>query len=240
MRRISIVLDESFNQANCYECAQVTIEEKGGQKRSRLVTIGSLLRAMTRSTVRRRTSIPIGKIPFGYYESEVGENQGKLCATVITVLPASRQMIQYENTMYDVYLPSLVFRFEVDCEMLRSTSVYVLKDETPSDKSKLYRYPFGNVSMEGRVCWGSNVLPRIKELKTLESVMMLFIQSPGNSDYFKGKEYCGHKDYTLRQLLEKLKDEETYPGNFLVPLKRNGKNVLLKDLNTWKQILNKS
>lgn len=234
MNKISIVLDERFNQANCYECAQVTIEEKGGQKRSRLVTMESLLRAMTRSVVNKRTSIPIGRIPFGYYESEVGEDQGKLCATVITVLPASRQMIQYEETMYDVCLPSLVFRFEVDCEMLKSTSVYVLKDEAPADKSKLYRYPFGNVSMEGRVCWGSNALPRITELKTLESMMMLFIQSPGNADYFQGKEYCGHEDYTLRQLLEKLKDEESYPDEFLVPLKRNRKNVLLKDLVTWK------
>lgn len=233
MNKVSIVLDERYNQSNCYECAKVTIEEEGGQKRSRLVTISSLLMALTRSSVQKRTSIPIGKVPFGYYESEVGEDQGKLCATVITVLPASRQMIQYEDTMYDVCLPSLVFRFEVDCEMLKSTSVYVMKDETPSNKSKLYRYPFGNVSMEGRICWGGNVLSRIKELKMLESVMMIFIQSPGNSDYFRGKEYCGHKDYTLRQLLEKLKDEETYPGNFLVPIKRNGKNVLLKDLNTW-------
>ena len=207
MNKISIVLDERFNQINCYECAQVTIEEEGGQKRSRLVTISSLLRALVHSAIHKRTSIPIGKLTVGYYESEVGEDQGKLCATVITVLPASRQMIQYENTIYDVCLPSLVFRFEVGCEMLNGTSVYVLKDEKPSDKSKLYRYPFGNVSMTGHVCWGSNVLPRIKELKTLESVMMLFIQSPGNSDYFKGKEYCGHKDYTLRQLLEKLKDE---------------------------------
>lgn len=233
MNKVSIVLDERYNQSNCYECAKVTIEEEGGQKRSRLVTISSLLMALMRSSVQKRTSIPIGKVPFGYYESEVGEDQGKLCATVITVLPASRQMIQYEDTMYDVCMPSLVFRFEVDCEMLKSTSVYVMKDETPSNKSKLYRYPFGNVSMEGRICWGCNVLPRIKELKMLESVMMIFIQSPGNSDYFRGKEYCGHKDYTLRQLLEKLKDEETYPGNFLVPIKRNGKNVLLKDLNTW-------
>ena len=233
MSRIEILLDEKFNQANCYECAQITIEEKSGQKRQRLVTIESLIKAMLHSFAPKKTSVAIGKLPFGYYESEVGEDQGKLCANVITVLPASRQIMQYEETAYDICLPSLVFKFEVECEKIHNTLVYVLKDKTPTDKSKLYRYPFGNVSLEGRVCWGSNVLPRITELKALESVMMLFIQSPGNSDYYQGKDYCGHKDFTLRQLFEKLKDEESYPGNFLVPIKRQDKNVLLGDLATW-------
>ena len=113
-------------------------------------------------------------------------------------------------------MPSLVFHFKVDGETISNTQVYVLKDEAPADSSKLYRYPFGNVSREGLVCWGANRLPKIRELKNLEEAMMLFIQSRGNSDYFRGKEYCGHEDMTLRQLYEMLKDREEYPEEYLV------------------------
>jgi len=174
-------------------------------------------------------------MPFGYYDAEVGEDEGKLCANVVTVLPASRQIMKYENTLYDICMPSLVFQFTISKEKVYSTKVYVIKDINPTDKSKLYRYPFGNVNMNGSVCWGSNVLPSINELKKLESIMMLFIQSPGNADYFNAEKYCGHKDFTLRQLFEKLKDEESYPDDYLVAIKNgNNENMVLEDLMSWK------
>lgn len=235
MSRVEIVLDEKFIQANCYECAKIAFIEGDGKKSDRIVTIESLVKAMTNSMVIKRSSIAIGKLPFGYYDAAVSEENGKLCANVITVLPASRQMMKYEKTLYDICLPSLVFCFEIEKERIRSTKVYVIKDKRPTDKSRLYRYPFGNVSTGGSVCWGNNRLPDISELKALESVMMFFIQSPGNADYFNAKEYCGHKNYTLRQLFEKLKDKESYPGNYLVAIKKDNKNMVLKDLMTWKK-----
>lgn len=234
MNRIQIVMDERWNRSNCYECAQVIMEDDTGQKKERLVTVESLVKAMMHSFVCKRVSIVLGKVPFGYYEAEVGMLKEKLCATVITVLPASRQIVRYEETAYDVCLPSLVFRFRVEQERITTTEVYVQKDEKPTDKSRLYHYPFGNVNREGTVCWGNNRLPQITELKTLESVMMLFIQSPGNEDLYEGERCCGHKSYALRQLLEKLKDEERYPDDFLVPIKRGNKGLRIKDLMAWK------
>lgn len=235
MRRISIVLDEDFNKSNCIECAKVTIQEKNGKMRSRVVTMESLIRALSNTVVKKAVKVPIGKIPFGYYDAAVGEEQEMLCAEVVTVLPSGRQIMQYENTRYDVCLPSLVFKFIINQGRVSSTYVYVMKDEVPADGSRLYRYPFGNVSMEGHVCWGTNVLPAISELKSLEEVMTLFVQSPCNNDYYQGKEYCNHKDVTLRQLFEILKDEEDYPEKYLVPLKQGKRNMLLKDIITWRK-----
>lgn len=235
MRRIEIVLDERGNRSNCYECAQVIMEDEEGVKRSRLVTIESLLGALKNSVVKEAVNIPVGRVPFGYYDAAVGSFEGKYRAEVVTVLPAGKQMVQYEETRYDICMPSLVFHFKVEGTRLMYTSVYVIKDEKPADKTMLYRYPFGNVSAEGHVCWGSNVLPEIKDLKALESVMMLFIQSPGNSDYYKGKEYCGHEDLTLRQLYEMLKDRDEYPEEYLVAMKQRNKRMQLKDLLSWKK-----
>lgn len=230
MRRIEIVLDERHNHSNCYECAQVTMEDERGAKQSRLVTVESLIAAFAKSVVQRPVNVRVGRIPFGYYDATVGTKNGKFCAEAVTVLPAGKQMIQYEGSGYDICMPSLVFCFKVEEDRIESTQVYAVVDEKPMDRSKLYRYPFGNVSQTGKVCWGSNSLPRVKELKDLEEAMMLFIQSGSSSDYFRSKEYCGHEDMTLRQLYEMLKDQDSYPEEYLVEMKQQKRKMRLGDL----------
>lgn len=235
MSQITILLDEELNKSNCIECAKVTIQENNGKKRTRVVTMESLIKSLTNSVTNEIVKAPVGRIPFGYYDATLGEDQGMMCAEVVTVLPAGRQIIQYEDTRYDVCLPSLVFHFDIVRGRVSSTDVYAMKDEAPTDRSRLYRYPFGNVSTSGRVCWGVNVLPGISGLKSLEEVMTLFVQSPCNNDYYDGKEYCNHKDFTLRQLFEMLKDEESYPENYLVSLKKGKRYMYLKDLISWRK-----
>lgn len=234
MREIVITINEAFNQANCCECATVMMTEENGKKKSRVVSVESLIKAIQNSLTLPKTNIAVGKIPFGYYDAQVSEEQGKFCADMVAVLPAGKQMMRYEDTFYDVSIPSLVFRFAVVRQKIKATDVYAMKDEAPTDKSRLYRYPFGNVSASGRVCWGSNQLPDIYDLKGLEEAMMLFIQSPGNSDYYTGEEYCGHAGLSLRELFEKLKDEDEYPDDYLVALKTGKKNMTLGDLVSWR------
>lgn len=234
-----ITLSNRLNRANCCECARVVITGADGKKISRIVTVESLIRALCNSATLPKVNITVGEIPFGYYDAQVSEVQGKFSADMVAVLPAGKQMMRYEETYYDVSIPSLVFRFSVEREKLVKTEVYAMKDETPTDHSHLYRYPFGNVSESGRVCWGGNQFSDIRSLKSLEEAMMLFIQSPGNADYFDGKRYCGHAEISLRELFERLKDEETYPEDYLVALKQNRKNMTLGDLVTWRKKKNK-
>ena len=151
------------------------------------------------------------------------------------MLPASMQMMQYENTQYDVCVPSLVFSFHVDTGRLEKTRVFVLKDDKPTGNSVLYRYPFGNVYDDGRVCWGSNVFPDILEIKRLEMVMTLFIHSPCNSDLYNSEKCIGVKDIPLRELFEQLHNKQDFPEEYLMPIKKQRGNMCLKDLMTWKK-----
>lgn len=189
-----------------------------------MVEIGSLLKAFKKSVVETVELAPIGEIPFGYYNGAVGIINSKLKADIVTVLPASMQIMQYENTQYDVCVPSLVFSFHVDKGRLEKTRVFVLKDEEPTEKSVLYRYPFGNVYDDGKVCWGSNVFPDILEIKRLEMVMTLFIQSPCNSDLYQSEKCIGVKGVPLRELFEQLHNKQNFPEEYLMPIKsREGK-----------------
>ncbi len=200
-----------------------------------MVEIGSLLKAFKKSVVETVELAPIGEIPFGYYNGAVGIINSKLKADIVTVLPASMQIMQYENTQYDVCVPSLVFSFHVDKGRLEKTRVFVLKDEEPTEKSVLYRYPFGNVYDDGKVCWGSNVFPDILEIKRLEMVMTLFIQSPCNSDLYQSEKCIGVKGVLLRELFEQLHNKQNFPEEYLMPIKKQRGKMCLKDLMTWKK-----
>lgn len=235
MQEIAIYLNENFNRSHSYDCASIVFTDKAGKKSSKIVEIGSLLKALKCAVKVDVEQARIGKIPFGYYDGAIGMCNSKLCADIVTVLPASMQMMQYENTRYDVCVPSLVFSFHVNKGRLEKTRVFTIKDENPTENSVLYRYPYGNVYDDGRVCWGSNALPDILEIKRLEMVMTLFIQSPCNSDLYRSEKCIGKKDVSLRELFEQLRNVQSFPEEYLVPIKKQRGNMRLKDLITWKK-----
>lgn len=236
MEKVVIVLDEQLNQRYCYERAFVQIiDQKTGIKKERIVTVESLVSAIKKSIVNETNPVLLGRMPFGYFDGAVSMKEEKFCADVITVLPASKQIVQYEGTRYDVCMPSLVFEFKIEKEVLAKTSVFCLKDKVPTEKSQLYRYPFGNVHSSGSVCWGSNPIPRIRDLRGLEEVMTLFIQSPCNDDLYNSLECVGVENLSLRQLLEKIKNMDTFPEEFLMLLKKGQKVVTLEDKIIWKK-----
>lgn len=235
MGEIAIYLNETFNRQHSYDCANVVVTDNAGKKSVKTVEVGSLLKALKCAVKLEAEQAPIGKIPFGYYDGAISIYSGKLCADIVTVLPASMQMMKYENTQYDVCVPSLVFSFHVNKGRMENTRVFTLKDEKPTEKSVLYRYPYGNVYDDGRICWGTNSFPDIHEIKRLEMAMTLFIQSPCNSDLYRSEKCIGQKNVSLRELFEQLRNVQSFPEEYFVPIKKQRGNMCLKDLITWRK-----
>lgn len=235
MAEIAIYLNETFNRQHSFDCANIVVTDNAGKKSFKTVEVGSLLKALKCAVKLEAEQAPIGKIPFGYYDGAISICSGKLCADIVTMLPASMQMMKYENTQYDVCMPSLVFSFHVNKGRMENTRVYTLKDEKPTDNSVLYRYPYGNVHDDGRICWGTNAFPDIHEIKRLETAMTLFIQSPCNSDLYRSEKCIGQKDVPLRDLFEQLRNVQSFPEEYFVPIKKQRGNMCLKDLITWRK-----
>lgn len=235
MPEITITINDTMKGSCNEECARVQVVEDSGKKQSRFVTMDSLMEAFHAAVVRERVDTAVGEIPFGYYDAQIGTDKGLFCARMVAVLPPGRHMMRYEETMYDVCLPGLVFCFHVERGRLYNTKVFTIKDEKPGAKSQLYQYPFGNVGKDGNVCWGQNQLPQFQSLKALEEAMMLFIQSPTNDDYYNGQTYCNHAGLSLRELFEFLKDQDSYPEEYMVPAK-SGRNIqCLGNLTPWRK-----
>lgn len=238
MQRVEIIFDDQLNREQCLKCAHVTIiNTEMDVKEERLVTIDSLMKAFGSSIIKETEMVPLGRMPFGYFDGAIRMEQGKFSAEVVAVLPASKQIVTYEKTKYDICMPSLVFSFKVQEERLAETKVFTIKDDIPKEKSRLYRYPFGNVFDSGSVCWGNNCIPRIKDLKGLEMIMTLFIQSPCNDDLYNSEKCIGVKELPLRQLLQNLKDKNVFPEEYLRPIKNQKKAVTIKDVMLWKKYL---
>ena len=144
-----------------------------------------------------------GIMPEGsfFYGAGDGGTQ-KICIE----FPKRRCDIVYEKTEYhDFPLPRLVFGFLISKGKITNVNLGVVDEGLLTPKSKMYIYPFSNVS-GFRLCCGGNKLPEIKSLHQLTGVMHFIMSMPNNNDHYRNERT--KFEVELRQLFEMLKDKE--------------------------------
>jgi len=112
----------------------------------------------------------------------------------------------YFGTEYPSFpIPRLVFRFKYllqECKVAEC-ALCVVKDERLTLDTPLYRYPFSNVSSDGRICIGNNALPVYKDPARLHTLAAYILRMPNNNDHFSKDSNRLHAEY--RDLLEQMK-----------------------------------
>ena len=133
--------------------------------------------------------------------------------------PELRADITYGATEYQNFpLPRLVFGLRVlGNGKVAECSMGVVADETPTEETQMFYYPFSNVYSDGRVCVGNNVMPRYKKLTAMKNFPRYLLGLPDNDDMFDREHNrlkLGHLE-----LLEHLKDKDPayYYTDILVP-----------------------
>lgn len=165
--------------------------------------------------VNRIGTLPVGFIDGGY-ETITSSYEA------IIHLPAGTRPMRYFDEVYIVPFPDLVFYMKAQKGKITSSKVFALESGDTSEKAKLYRYPYGNVYDDGRICWGSNAstLPKIHCLKDFEKVVTLFFGAETNNDLYQSPKI--EKDGVLvnmpqTELVKLLQGKENYPVEFLNP-----------------------
>ena len=113
---------------------------------------------------------------------------------------------RYFDTEYRNFpIPRLVFGFKYmpDAHKVAGCSVCVVKDERLKADTILYRYPFSNVSSNGRICLGNNALPVYKDPSRLHTLAGYILRMPNNNDHYSKNNNQLHAEY--RDLLEQMK-----------------------------------
>lgn len=170
----------SFDSENL-ENLNVRIEENGVCT-VKSILLDTFLRAVTTSTVRREE-----KVRYNLPQNTVSvATDGENTELIFFISKQVRPAIHNENTYLIPYPPLLICisRNEYKEEINR-VFIFAIKDSFEEDRD-LYFFPFSNVSNDGSVCFGSNKLPYVEDIKdNVKMVLDLFFSAPYNGDYYK-------------------------------------------------------
>lgn len=161
------------------------------------------------------STINTGVLPdrcVSYSENHIGNKY------VVVDVGRFRIDLTYEKTMYENFpIPRLLFGFYIDKDF-RVTSVNVAVADLGilREDTKLYKYPFSNVSGFD-MCIGANAMPGIKSLRQLNGIPNYIFAMPDNNDRYSPSRTKLNMEY--RNMLEFLKDkdEKFYYSDVLIP-----------------------
>lgn len=128
--------------------------------------------------------------------------------------------------------PNLLFMIAVDRNyILKQTRMFVVKEDDVVRKNvfgidsfalkndcQLYKYPIGNVGINGDICWGGNTFPKLDSYVSIQEYVYSFFVSPSNAD-FACEDFRGEK---RKDSLRKLQNED-FPEEILVQATRYNK-----------------
>lgn len=184
---------------------------ENGVKKFKAISAESFINCVKDSI--RTSAVSSGVMPVGSFYFAAGDKDYK---KICIEFPSRYCDIVYEKTEYKNFpLPRLVFGFNLYSDRICGVNLGVVEEGMLKPKSKMYIYPFSNVS-GFRLCCGGNRLPSIKSLHQLAGVMYFIMSMPNNNDHYK-KERT-KLDLELRDLFETLKDKapEDYYKDILV------------------------
>jgi hypothetical protein len=121
-----------------------------------------------------------------------------------------------ESGKVKIYIPFpiCIFIFHVIKEKVCDSKLFSLKNTLMRDKDILCRFPFGNTFTDGRICWGSNKLPKICIPMNLVSCIATFFDASFNWDLFDDQTISG-KNWDFWKLIKELDEKESFPQEML-------------------------
>lgn len=215
MMKITAVL--STESAN----ASVVIEQNGKEVK-KTISINDYRRICSELNVAEGQKVRrVGELPAGFYDGGVNEDVYE----AIIKLPGGKRPLFYHAKEYFLPFPDVVFYFKATSTSgnVTSSKVWFLDRE-----EKLFKYPYGNVYQDGSICWGGNVLPRIRCLKDFEKLVTLFFSAATNEHLYKETEALidGKKVVLMqRELIDYVSKKEDFPMDLLVPYGRSIKEL---------------
>ncbi len=153
--------------------------------------------------------ISLGKIPSGYVDADFA---GQDTFKVFLQSPAQKRLMIFDKGHYWIPFPGCLFFLDIYHGSLKELFLYTFTDAEIREDTKLYHYPFGNVSETGRVCMG-NIYFHDMVFGDAGKVVEAFFLGKTSSDYYNSRNVGS--DYTLLQLIHKLEGKKVFPKRWL-------------------------
>lgn len=191
----------------------VQMESDNGVVEKKTISFASYVEYIN-NTVSGNEGLRIGGMPRGYYDSEIIDNSN---FKAVLVIPKQKTELFYSDARFYIPYPTLVFRFVVQKGKVTGSEVFSVKGAA-SEESRLCHYPYTNVYDSGRICWGSNSLPKCHALADLDALTALFFSAKCNDDLFSPERLlkgCEVYQGNVRAFLQKMSEYEEFPDDIL-------------------------
>jgi len=128
-------------------------------------------------------------------------------------------------------IPRLVFaiKYLPEAGKVSDCRVCVVEDTCPTEDTKLYTYPFSNVSFNGDICLGNNALPIYKNPSRLSGLPGYILRLPNNDDRYSSGD--NRLNWEYRELLEQMKNK---PASYYYTDILKESSRTLKDFMKWR------
>ena len=213
---MNLTLTYVENPETCDGLFRVTCEEKGITTVKNL-TVEETLKLLGKSTYEKDAKFyDPGEKPYGYVRHFASDR----CDTfkIAVLYPAKKRGIRYFNDTYFVPYPDVLYLYEVRKGYVQTKRCFAIKDKEIKPDTKLYAFPFGNVTgSSGAMCYGNIKLPKLKNMSEIGQVVDLFLAGDVNDDLWHGNISKKLKQYELFQLLE---NKKMFPKNLLVDVNK--------------------
>lgn len=192
---------------------RLEIHERG-KTRTKMITPETLFECIKGSLSKE--CVNMGLLPPNII-SVKGDETGQRYAVVEYLY--DRADITYMETEYkDFPLPRLIFGFMIESSgRISKINLGVPASGKLTMETPMYYYPFSNVS-KFALCTGTNSLPSIKSLQSLQHLPEFILSWPDNDDWY----YSKYNKFGMerRDLMEHLrdKDRQYYYDSVLVPM----------------------
>lgn len=146
---------------------------------------------------------------------------------IVLKMDKGTKSMTVKNILFNnVHVPACVFVIKIFKSLIQTCYIACVKDEIIDDTTKMFRYPFGNVYSDCRICFGNNdmALHKTNDLMNLHSFPSRFFMM--NDTGFNWVSTTKHKqiqDY-VKYLTENEFDEDT-----LIPCQNKFKDITYKD-----------
>ena len=199
------------------DSAEIAVEERrNGIKRIKNISINDLL-VCIKSSLREIKPVYHAVLPKNALFYSCCPETGDFSAAI--EYPYSKATVTYMATEYpDFPLPKLVFGFKIGGNgKIRRVCLGVTESGILRENSKMFLYPFSNVSNDFSLCTGDNELPAIKSPYSLSNMPDYILSLPDNDDHFNRRN--NKLNLSHRELMEHLADKspEYYYSDILVP-----------------------
>lgn len=119
------------------------------------------------------------------------------------------------NEFLSIPYPNLFFLLEVKKGTAMKKCVYAVADDIPNDDSKLYIYPYGNVSISGDICMG-NCLTELENFSMSDRFIETFFLGKDAGHYYKSGQWA-KPNVSLRDLISLVEKKGIFPTEWLMP-----------------------